>query len=155
MLMISLSLANVSLSGKHDGYPVCVGIKGSVFDVTGNKAYTEGGYKGKISIIHTLTPPVAYSAHSQRLHLHLEPLLPSPSPLSHIRVHISVYHYVDMPHTVFAGRDASRALAKSSLKSEDCVPEYADLPASELKTLDDWFTFFSKRYNIVGKVEKA
>jgi hypothetical protein len=39
-------------TGKHDGYPVCVGIKGSVFDVTGNKAYTEGGYKGKISTIH-------------------------------------------------------------------------------------------------------
>lgn len=57
--------------------------------------------------------------------------------------------------SVFAGKDASRALAKSSLKPEDCVPEWYDLDPKEKKTLDDWFTFFSKRYNIVGKVEGA
>jgi len=56
---------------------------------------------------------------------------------------------------VFAGKDASRALAKSSLKAEDCVPEWEDLPESEKKTLNDWITFFSKRYNIVGVVEGA
>lgn len=56
---------------------------------------------------------------------------------------------------MFAGKDASRALAKSSLKPEDCVPEWSDLPESEKKTLDDWFTFFSKRYNIVGIIEGA
>ncbi|KAF9402477.1 hypothetical protein BGZ94_004899, partial [Podila epigama] len=32
---------------------------------------------------------------------------------------------------VFAGKDASRALAKQSLKPEDCVPEIADLNAEE------------------------
>ncbi|KAI4135456.1 MAG: hypothetical protein LQ347_000675 [Umbilicaria vellea] len=53
---------------------------------------------------------------------------------------------------VFAGRDASRALAQSSLKAEDCRPEWEDLPDKEKKVLEDWFTFFSKRYNIVGKV---
>jgi len=56
---------------------------------------------------------------------------------------------------VFAGKDASRALAKSSLKAEDCVPEWQDLPETEKKTLNDWITFFSKRYNIVGTVEGA
>lgn len=56
---------------------------------------------------------------------------------------------------MFAGKDASRALAKSSLKPSDCVPEWSDLPESEKKTLNDWFTFFSKRYNIVGIVEGA
>jgi len=56
---------------------------------------------------------------------------------------------------VFAGKDASRALAKSSLKPEDCVPEWEDLPETEKKTLNDWITFFSKRYNIVGTVEGA
>lgn len=53
---------------------------------------------------------------------------------------------------IFAGKDASRALAKSSLKSEDASPDYADLGEKERKTLDDWYRFFSLRYNIVGKV---
>ena len=54
---------------------------------------------------------------------------------------------------VFAGKDASRALAQSSLKLEDCRPEWQDLPEKEKGVLRDWFTFFSKRYNIVGKVQ--
>ncbi|CAG7967683.1 unnamed protein product [Penicillium nalgiovense] len=58
-------------------------------------------------------------------------------------------------YRVFAGKDASRALASSSLKPEDCVPEWYDLPDKEKTVLDEWFTFFSKRYNIVGKVEGA
>jgi membrane-associated progesterone receptor component len=56
---------------------------------------------------------------------------------------------------VFAGKDPSRALACSSLKPEDCVPDWYDLDDKEKTTLDEWFTFFSKRYNIVGKVEGA
>lgn len=54
--------------------------------------------------------------------------------------------------TVFAGKDPSRALASSSLKVEDCRPDWEDLGDKEKKVLDEWFTFFSKRYNIVGKV---
>lgn len=54
---------------------------------------------------------------------------------------------------MFAGKDGSRALARSSLKSEDCSPEYDDLGDKEKKVLNDWYSFFSKRYNIVGKVE--
>jgi membrane-associated progesterone receptor component len=54
--------------------------------------------------------------------------------------------------TVFAGKDASRALAQSSLKKEECRPEWEDLKPEHIKVLDDWFTFFSKRYNIKGKV---
>ncbi|KAI1317128.1 hypothetical protein EDD11_009015 [Mortierella claussenii] len=52
---------------------------------------------------------------------------------------------------VFAGKDASRALGKSSLKPEDCVADYSDFDEKEQKTLDDWFVFFEKRYPIVGK----
>ena len=55
--------------------------------------------------------------------------------------------------SVFAGKDGSRALARSSLKLEDCSPEYDDLGEKEKKVLNDWYSFFSKRYNIVGKVE--
>jgi membrane-associated progesterone receptor component len=55
---------------------------------------------------------------------------------------------------VFTGKDASRALALSSLKDEDCRPDWEDLEDKDKKVLDDWFTFFSKRYNVVGKVTK-
>ncbi|MCJ1435030.1 hypothetical protein MMC27_004400 [Xylographa pallens] len=56
------------------------------------------------------------------------------------------------PYRVFAGKDASRALAMSSVKPEDCRPDWEDLPDKEKTVLDEWMTFFSKRYNIVGKV---
>jgi len=56
---------------------------------------------------------------------------------------------------VFAGKDPSRALATSSLKAEDCVPNWFDLGDKEKTVLDEWMTFFSKRYNIVGKVQGA
>lgn len=55
---------------------------------------------------------------------------------------------------IFAGKDASRALAKSSLKQEDALPDYEDLSEKQKKVLDDWFYFFRLRYNIVGKVSK-
>lgn len=58
-------------------------------------------------------------------------------------------------HLVFAGKDASRALAQSSLKPEDCRPDWEDLADEHKKVLDDWFTFFSKRYNIRGKVASS
>lgn len=57
--------------------------------------------------------------------------------------------------SVFAGKDASRGLAQSSLKPEDARPDWEDLTDEQKKVLNDWFTFFSKRYNIVGKVEGA
>ena len=56
---------------------------------------------------------------------------------------------------VFIGRDSSRALALSSLKPEDCRPDWYDLDEKEKKVLNDWVTFFSKRYNVVGVVEGA
>lgn len=55
--------------------------------------------------------------------------------------------------TVFAGKDPSRALATSSLSAEDCVPEWSDLEEKYQTVLEEWFIFFSKRYNIVGKVQ--
>lgn len=54
------------------------------------------------------------------------------------------------------GKDASRALGKSSLTPEDTDPrvswDYSTLDDKQRKTLDDWYTFFQKRYNIVGTV---
>ncbi|CAG8949973.1 hypothetical protein HYFRA_00004305 [Hymenoscyphus fraxineus] len=56
---------------------------------------------------------------------------------------------------VFAGHDASRALGLSSTKPEDVSPDWSTLSEKEKGVLEDWLTFFSKRYNIVGKVEGA
>ncbi|KAI4266995.1 MAG: hypothetical protein LQ337_008575 [Flavoplaca oasis] len=58
----------------------------------------------------------------------------------------------DGAYHVFAGKDPSRALALSSLKPEDCRSDWEDLADKEKQVLSDWFTFFSKRYNIVGQV---
>lgn len=53
---------------------------------------------------------------------------------------------------IFAGKDASRALAKSSLDPADALPHYDDLPDRQKQVLNDWYKFFSLRYNIVGRV---
>lgn len=57
--------------------------------------------------------------------------------------------------TVFSGKDASRALAKTSTKADDVSPEWQDLNDTEKSTLNDWVTYFAKRYNVVGRVEGA
>jgi hypothetical protein len=56
---------------------------------------------------------------------------------------------------VFAGKDASRALGKTSTKPEDVSSVWHDLSDKDKGTLNDWVTFFSKRYNVVGVVEGA
>lgn len=53
---------------------------------------------------------------------------------------------------IFAGRDASRALAKSSLRIEDASDKYDDLSEQERHVLDDWEVYFQKRYSVVGKL---
>jgi len=55
-------------------------------------------------------------------------------------------------YSVFAGKDGSKGLGMSSLKPEHAVPDYNGLSEGERKTLDEWHAFFSKRYNIVGRV---
>jgi hypothetical protein len=57
------------------------------------------------------------------------------------------------PPLVFAGKEPNRALARSSLKTEDCIAEWENLDDKEKQVLADWYTFFSKRYNIVGKLQ--
>ncbi|KAG7697731.1 hypothetical protein KL930_000214 [Ogataea haglerorum] len=70
--------------------------------------------------------------------------------------HNQAAYGVGKGYHVFVGKDASRALGKSSLKPEDTSPDiswdYSTLTEKQLKVLDDWFTFFSNRYNIVGRV---
>ena len=58
----------------------------------------------------------------------------------------------DGSYSIFAGKDASRALAKSSLKVEDVTGDVSDLTDAEKETLRKWVEFFQKRYPIVGKL---
>lgn len=56
-------------------------------------------------------------------------------------------------YSVFSGKDASKALGKSSLKAEECVPDYSELTVEELDTLDKWVIFFAKKYPVIGHME--
>lgn len=56
-------------------------------------------------------------------------------------------------YNVFTGRDASCALGKTSLEEVDCHDDVSGLTQKEVGVLEDWFTFFRYRYNIVGRVE--
>lgn len=62
------------------------------------------------------------------------------------------------PYHNFAGRDASRGLAKNSFDDDVLTPvdqlidTLDDLTQEEQTTLDDWFTMFSGKYTEVGKL---
>lgn len=58
-------------------------------------------------------------------------------------------------YACFAGRDASRAMAKGELMSlsQDELQEYdylLDLPPKERDTLNEWVDFFGRKYETVG-----
>lgn len=56
---------------------------------------------------------------------------------------------------VFAGRDASRGLAKMSLSPEDSTSsDLSDLSPAQLKTLDEWVNKFAvvRKYPVVGSI---
>eukprot|EP01080_Neovahlkampfia_damariscottae_P000977 gene977-9884_t len=56
---------------------------------------------------------------------------------------------------VFAGKEATRGLAKSSVDPESLKPygKYDDLNEKDTKTLTDWDALYRKKYPIVGKVK--
>lgn len=64
-----------------------------------------------------------------------------------------VSFHTDNFDSVFAGKEPNKALGLSSLKPEDCISDFSTLSDKEKQTLNDWHTFFSKRYNIVGKLQ--
>lgn len=59
-------------------------------------------------------------------------------------------------YRMFVAKDASRPLGKMSVNEADVDPtvswDCSDLTERQIATRDDWYTFFSKRYNIIGKV---
>lgn len=60
-------------------------------------------------------------------------------------------------YNVFAGKEATRGLAKMSLKLEELEPigVWDDLPQDEAKTLQEWIDKFVAKYPIVGTVQHS
>lgn len=56
------------------------------------------------------------------------------------------------PYAMFAGKDASRALAKMSKLEEDISPSLHGLSDKELEVLADWDTKFQAKYPVIGRV---
>ncbi|XP_002973767.2 membrane steroid-binding protein 1 [Selaginella moellendorffii] len=59
------------------------------------------------------------------------------------------------PYELFAGKDASRALAKMSFEPEDLNGNLEGLSPYELEALSDWEYKFSSKYIKVGEIKKA
>ena len=59
----------------------------------------------------------------------------------------------DGPYNIFAGIDASVALARMSFKPEDLQStDWENLSYAEKDTLDDWEAKFEAKYRLVGKI---
>ncbi|KCV68832.1 hypothetical protein H696_04250 [Fonticula alba] len=58
-------------------------------------------------------------------------------------------------YSVYAGRDASRALACSTITVEDCNQKISGLTEKQYDTLRSWLSFFQKRYPNIGKMVDA
>ncbi|GMN40275.1 hypothetical protein TIFTF001_009517 [Ficus carica] len=54
------------------------------------------------------------------------------------------------PYAMFAGKDASRALAKMSKNEEDISPSLHGLSDKEIGVLNDWEKKFEAKYTVVG-----
>jgi membrane-associated progesterone receptor component len=55
-------------------------------------------------------------------------------------------------YAVFAGKDASRALAKMSKNEEDVSASLDGLTEKEIGVLEDWEKKFEAKYSVVGRV---
>lgn len=59
------------------------------------------------------------------------------------------------PYALFAGRDASRALAKMSFEEKDLTSDISGLGVFELEALQDWEYKFMSKYVKVGTIKKT
>lgn len=58
-------------------------------------------------------------------------------------------------YALFAGKDASRALAKMSFEDKDLNGDISGLSPFELEALQDWEYQFMSKYVKVGTIKKA
>ena len=59
------------------------------------------------------------------------------------------------PYALFAGKDASRALAKMSFEDKDLTGDVSGLGPFELEALQDWEYKFMSKYVRVGTIKKT
>ena len=59
------------------------------------------------------------------------------------------------PYALFAGKDASRALAKMSFEEKDLTGDISGLGPFELDALQDWEYKFMGKYVKVGTIKKT
>lgn len=57
------------------------------------------------------------------------------------------------PYALFAGKDASRALAKMSFEPQDLTGDVSGLGPFELSALQDWEYKFTSKYVKVGSIK--
>jgi membrane-associated progesterone receptor component len=57
-------------------------------------------------------------------------------------------------YSVFAGKDPSKALGKSSLNINEISSDYSSLNEEEMKVLLDWKAYYDKRYPVIGHLIK-
>jgi hypothetical protein len=50
---------------------------------------------------------------------------------------------VGRSYNLFAGKDASRGLGMSSLEPQNAVSDYSVLNETDMKVLNDWYSFFT------------
>lgn len=58
-------------------------------------------------------------------------------------------------YALFAGKDASRALAKMSFEPQDLNGDIAGLTPMELSSLNDWEYKFTSKYVKVGTIRRT
>lgn len=59
------------------------------------------------------------------------------------------------PYALFAGKDASRALAKMSFEDKDLTGDISGLGPFEIDALQDWEYKFMSKYVKVGTIKKT
>jgi membrane-associated progesterone receptor component len=59
------------------------------------------------------------------------------------------------PYALFAGRDASRALAKMSFETSDLTSDISGLSPFEAEALQEWEYKFKSKYVTVGTIKKT
>jgi membrane-associated progesterone receptor component len=69
--------------------------------------------------------------------------------------HIRAFYGPGGPYALFAGKDASRALAKMSFEEKDLTGDTEGLSAYEAEALTDWEYKFMSKYVKVGTVKPS
>lgn len=80
---------------------------------------------------------------------HVPPSFPLPSPFCRM------FYGPGGPYALFAGRDASRALAKMSFETSDLTSDISGLSPFEAEALQEWEYKFKSKYVTVGTIKKT